>query len=287
MLAIYKKELRSYFKNAFGYVIVALVLLFTGLFTVFMNLALSYGDFAYTLSAMKVVMILIIPLLTMRSIAEERHSKTEQLLFSLPLHLSQIVLGKFFAMLTVFLIPMLVSALYPLLLSELGSVALGTSYAALLGYFLMGMALIALCTFISSLVENQLLAAALSVLACLFLYFLDMITGIIPASPLASFLLCLLGVLLIGALAWRLSKNLLAGVAFAAVLAMPTTVLYFLNSEAFRLLVPNFLDSINPFNRVLGFSYGYLDLVGIVFYVSFTALCLFFTTQAMEARRRG
>ena len=287
MQAIYKKELRSYFKGAFGYVIVALLLLFTGIFTVVMNLALSYSDFAYTLASQKTVLIIIVPLLTMRSIAEERHSKTEQLLFSLPLRIHEIVLGKFFAMLTVFLVPTLISALYPLILSGMGSISFGSAYTAILGYFLMGAALIALCTLISSLVENQILAAALSVLVCLFLYFMDLVTGIIPAAPLASLLLCLLGELLIGALVWKLSKSLTVGAIFALVFALPTTLVYLINPEPFRLLVPNFLDSVNLFNRLNGFSYGYFDLLGVIFYLSFTALCLFCTTQSMEARRRG
>ena len=287
MMAIYRKELHLYFRSAFGYVIMALLLLFEGVFVTVFNLALSSSDFLYALDPMKLVLILLLPLIAMRTVAEERHSHTDQLLFSLPLRLREIVLGKYFAMLTLFAIPTLVTALYPLLLSGMGSVSLPTAYTALLGYFLMGAAVIALCAFVCSLVEHQILAAALSVGACLVFYFMDMLSGILPATAPASYLLCLLGALLLGLLAWRLSRSLPFGVLVALALVLITSLVYFIKSSLFVCLVPNFLTSINVFGRMLGFSYGHFDVGGTIFYISFIAVFLFFTVQSMENRRRG
>lgn len=287
MSAIYRKELKIYFRSAFGYVMIALLLVFSGIFVTVFNMALSYADFAYSISTMSMVLILIVPLLTMRSIAEERHSRTDQLLYSLPIRMSDVVLGKYFAMLTVFLIPTLITALYPLILSTFGSISLPSAYVVLLGYFLMGAALIALCTLISSLVENQILAAALSIGACLLLYFMKMIAAILPASELFSFLMCLVGALLIGALVWKMAKSPVAGGVGALILALPTTVIYVIKPEWFVLLVPNFFTGVSLFSRLTGSSYGYLDVGGIVFYLSFALVCLFLTVQSMEMRRRG
>lgn len=287
MFAIYRKELKIYFRTAFGYVMIALLLAFSGIFVTVFNMALSYADFAYSIGTMSMVLILIVPLLTMRSIAEERHTKTDQLLYSLPIRMSDVVLGKFFAMLTVFLVPTLMTALYPLILSSFGSVSLPAAYVSLLGYFLMGAALIALCTLISSLVENQILAAALSIGACLLFYFIKMLAAILPASEIFSFLLCLAGCLLIGVLVWRMTKSPLVGGVGAMILAIPTAVIYGIKPEWFLQLVPNFLTNVSPFSRLTGFSYGYLDVGGIVFYLSFATVCLFLTVQSMEMRRKG
>ncbi len=287
MNAVLKKELRSYFRTSLGWVIAALLLLFGGIFTALFHFVFAYSDFSVTLNSLRVVLILAIPLLTMRSIAEDRHNGTEKLFFSLPLRTSQIILGKFFAMLIVFLLPTAIMALFPLLFSTMGVSSLSSAYTALLGYALMGISLIALCTLISSFFENQLLAGAVGVLSCLVLYFTETISDLIPASPLFSMILCLVGATILGAIAWRISKSSVLGVALALLLCGVTLILYFIKPSWFALLIPDFLYGINPFGRLLGFSYGYFDLGGALFYISATLLCLFLTVCSMDARRRA
>ena len=171
MFAIYRKEMKVYFSGMFGYFITALLLLFAGLFTVLFHFVFGYSQFAYTLTSMNWVLIVLIPFLSMRAIAEERHNRTDQLLYSLPIPMWEIVMGKFLALVTLFSIPTAVMAVYPLMLSAFGGISLPAAYGALLGYYLLGIALIALCLFISSLVENQILAAVLSLAALLVVYF--------------------------------------------------------------------------------------------------------------------
>ena len=132
MQAIYRKELMLYFGGMLGWTVAAILLLFSGLFTAALHLMSGYSDFSLTLLAMQWVLIVTVPFLTMRSIAQERHARTDRLLYSLPLSTWEIVLGKFFAMLTVFLLPTAVTALYPLILSGMGEVSLPSAYAALL-----------------------------------------------------------------------------------------------------------------------------------------------------------
>ena len=162
MTAIFKRELKSYFHGMMGYVLTAFLLATSGLY--FLALDLGYGmtDFSYyTLYRTIFILLLYIPVLTMRSLAEERRSRTDQLLLTSPVSVWGIVLGKFFAMAVIFAIPCLVDAVMILILWGLGSTttALAANFAGLLCYFLLGCAAIAIGEFLSGLTENQIIAA--------------------------------------------------------------------------------------------------------------------------------
>ncbi|MBQ6990929.1 MAG: ABC transporter permease, partial [Clostridia bacterium] len=144
MLAIYQRELRSYFTGFVGYVFAAFILLFGGIYTMVINLSNGITNFEYVLGNMSFVFIIAVPVLTMRVLAEERKQKTDLLLYSLPRSMTAIVLGKYFAMLTVFAVPMGVMAVYPILLSMYGEINMAVAYSAILGFFLMGAVLIAI-----------------------------------------------------------------------------------------------------------------------------------------------
>lgn len=285
MGAVFRKEMKIYTGGMFGYFIMALLLLFMGLFVTLFNLLSGYADLSYALSGMHWVLIVLIPFLTMRSIAEERHSKTDQLLYSLPLRMRDVVLGKFFAMAALFAIPTAVSALYPILLSMVGEFSLASSYAALLGYLLLGLSLIALCTLLSSLVENQIVAAVISIAALLLLYFMDMISAIIPSSALASLLILIAIELGAALLLLASTKNRGLCIAAAVLLLLPTVAVYFVKAELFDSLIQNFLYAANPFTRFNGFTFGHIDLNAVLFYLSFSAFFLFATVRVMEKRR--
>ncbi len=285
MIAIFKKELRVAFSSLFGYISIAILLLFGGLFTVLINLFTGSPDFSITLSGMGLVLAVLIPFLTMRTIAEERHSRTDKLLYSLPIKMRDVVLGKFFAMFTLFAIPTAVIGIYPLVLSIFGQVSLMTAYVALLGFLLLGGALIAICMFVSSLVESPVLAAMLSLTASLLVYFMDSIATILPTSALASFFVCVFVALGVGALLWLASKQVLLGLGFATPLVLATTVLYFAKPAFFASLLPNFFSKTALFAQYGGFMYGYIDLSVVVLYLTTAALFLFLTVAFMEKRR--
>jgi len=285
MVAIFKKELRVAFSGLFGYFVVAILLLFMGIFTVLFNILSGYPEFSLTLGGMHLVLAVLIPFLTMRSIAEERHSRTDRLLYSLPIPMSRVVLGKFFAMLTLFCIPTAIGALYPIILSFLGEVSLLSAYISLLGYVLLGAALIAICMFVSSLVENQILAAVLSLTVTLMLYFMDSIAVLLPTSAIGSLIVCLFAAICVGALLWAASKSLTLGIATAAVLAALTTALYLIKSSLFESLIPNFFGKLALFAQYAGFMEGYFDLSVLVLYLSIICVSLFLTYVSMEKRR--
>ncbi len=286
MSAIFRKELKIYFSGLFGYVSTAILLLFAGLFTALIHLFSASADFALTLTLMQWVLIVMIPFFAMRSIAEERHSRTDLLLYSLPLRLSEVVLGKFLAQAVLFLVPTGVMALYPILFSTMGNINLAAAYVALLGYVLTAFSLIALCTYLSSLVENQIVAAVLSIAALIGLYFLGSFLPLLPTAPLFSLAVCLLGSLGAGALMWHTTKNLTLGLLVAALLVTATSVAFLIRPDLFANLIASFLHAVNPFTRFGGMTYGYLDLPAVLFYLTFIGVFLFLTVQSMEKRRR-
>ena len=162
MTAIFKRELRSYFHGMLGYVLTAFLLASSGIYFLALNLGYGLTDFGYyTLYRTIFMLLLYIPVLTMRSLAEERRSRTDQLLLTSPVPVWGIVLGKFFAMCAVFALPCLMDVVMILILWALGGTvpALDANLAALLCYFLLGCAAIAMGEFLSGLTENPIIAA--------------------------------------------------------------------------------------------------------------------------------
>ena len=171
MSAIYKRELSSYFNSMIGYVFIAAMVFFNGIYFMAYNIYSGLPDFSYCLMSMMSILMFTVPILTMKAMAEERHSRTDQLLLTAPVPLWQVVLGKYLAMVTVFLIPVLLSAFCPLIIAASGEAHLLSDYATLLAFFLMGCVFIAVGMFLSSLTESQIIAAV-GTFAVLLLFFL-------------------------------------------------------------------------------------------------------------------
>ena len=175
MLAIYKRELKSYLTSMVGYLFMFFVLLIAGIYFSAYQLTAAYPKFEYTLNAMTFVFLIAVPILTMRVLAEERKQKTDQLLLTSPVSVFGVVMGKYLALVTIYAIPVAVLATYPLLMSKFGTVAFGSAYTALLGFFLLGCANIAIGVFFSAITESQVIAA---VLTFVFLFAFYMMNGI-------------------------------------------------------------------------------------------------------------
>ena len=285
MLAIYRKELKNYFINMTGYIFIGFMLAITGIFTTLINLISTYPSFENVLSNITIVFLLIIPILTMRSVAEERHSKTDQLLYSLPVSVTQIVLAKYLAMFTVFLIPVCIIGLYPLILSIFGTVYLGTAYGALLGFTLLGGALIAVGMFMSSLTESQVIAAVTSFGVIFAMYLMSAIASLIPAGAMASLVAFAVVVLIFAGVVYSLTKNSTVAGITAAAGAFILAGIYFINSSIFDGLFANVLNWLSVFDRFSTFTTGLFDLTSVVYYVSLIILFVFGTVQSVEKRR--
>lgn len=182
MLAIYKRELRAYLHTVIGFIFVAANLFLIGLYFVVYNIFSDYPYFQYTMQSCGILVFISVPILTMRMIAEERKNKTDQLILTAPISVVKIVLGKYLAALTVFVIPCLVSCIYPLVMSKFGEIVWTEGYLGILGYFLMGAACIAIGTFISSLFENQIVAAVVAFVAIFIGYMMSSVCSLISSS---------------------------------------------------------------------------------------------------------
>lgn len=187
MKAIFKKELRSYFFSPLGYVFIAMFALVTALFFFVYNLVQGIGDMNYLFSNITLLLVLIIPVLTMRSFAEEKSRKTDQLLLTSPISVWEIVAGKTFAAYVVFALALGLTLIYPLILSFYTEMAWSVVFCNYLGFFLMGATFISIGIFISSLTENLLISAIASFGALFAIYLMDWVSGSV-SNPVISLL---------------------------------------------------------------------------------------------------
>jgi ABC-2 type transport system permease protein len=285
MSAVYRKELRTYFTGMTAPVFIAFILLMTGIFTVVYNLQGLYPNFEVTVNQVVFVYLLAVPVLTMRSVAEEKHSRTDQLLYSLPVSMTSIVMAKYLAMVTVLAIPVAVMAFYPLLLASFGTVHLASAYGMLLAFFLLGSALIAIGMFISSLTESQVIAAVVSLAVTLLIYFMSGLANMISADASVSLIAFLALAAVIGLVVNAMIRNTVLALSVTAILALVTIGVYLVDSSLFAGAVPEILSAISLFDRLTTFQNGMFDLTAIVFYLSVCGLFVYVTVQSLEKKR--
>lgn len=285
MSAVFRHELRSYFHSLTAYVFGAFLLAVVGLGSVLYNLQAAVSNFEFVLSFASIIFVVIVPILTMRTLAEERRQRTDQLLYSLPITTTQVVLGKYFALLVVYLIPLAVVSLYPLLFSQFGEVYLPTSYGSLFAFFLMGAALLAVGMFLSSLTDNQGFAAGIGIAAILLNYYSVSLAEYTSSTAMGSLIALYVIALLLGVVIRGLTRNenLAYGVTFVLIAAL--SVAYFVNSSAFEGLLPDIMTKLSLFRQFSSFVNGAFDLTAIVYYVSVMGFFLFLSVQSLEKRR--
>lgn len=171
MKAIYKRELKAYFKTPLGYIFLAAFFLFSSLMFALTNLMMQQTAMSGYFSNISLIFVFVIPILTMRLFSEERKSKTDQLLLTAPVRVMDIVLGKFFAAATLLLIGVAASCLFVPVMELYGTPAIAESLIGYLGLLLMGLFFVSLGMFMSTITESQVIAAV-STLAVIFLIWL-------------------------------------------------------------------------------------------------------------------
>ena len=286
MLAIYKRELRSYFQSMVGCVFIAFLMVFTGIYFVAYNLTAGYPYFSYTLSGSLIVFIVGIPLITMRSFSEERKNKTDQLLLTAPVGLGKIVMGKYLAMVTVIAIPNVIFCAYPLIIASQGTAYLKVDYISIFVFFLLGCVFAAIGMFLSALTESQIIAFISTFGILLILYLWDGILSMLPGSAVSG----LVGVLILMAVVvvyiWRMTDNMVlsGGIGTAGVIA--AVVVYAVKSEIYENLLSNLLGKMAIANVFTGItSNNIVDVTGIALYLSIIAVFIFLTVQSIQKRR--
>lgn len=285
MIAVLKHELRSAFNSLTVYLFCAALLCFVGIGAMIYNIQASVANFEYVLSFVSIGLVVIIPVLTMRSFAEERKQKTDQLLYSLPLKTWQIVGGKYLSLVTVFLLPTAIICIYPYIFSKYGEVYLPGAYGALFAFFVMGAALIAIGMFVSSLTENQGFAAGIAIVLFLFNYYSVALAEQVSSTGYGSaFALCVIAVL-IGFIMKTLTKNNAIALGCGGGLVLMTLAAYLIAPDRFEGLLPNIMEKLSLFDRFTTFVNGVFDLTALVFYASVIVMGLFLTVQSLEKRR--
>lgn len=285
MIAVLKHELRLYFRSLTAYVFGAFLLAFVGIGAMLYNIQAAVSNFEFVLNFGSLVFVVIVPILTMRVIAEERKQRTDQLLYSLPITTTQVIVGKYLALLVVYLIPLCVICLYPLIFSQFGDVYLLTSYGSILAFFVMGAALIALGVFISSLTDNQGFAAGMGIAVILLNYYSVSLSEYISSTALGSVIaLCVL-ILLLGALIEHLTKNENLACVVTLILLAAVMGVYFLDSTKLVGLLPDVVSKLSLFKRFTDFVNGVFDMTAIVYYCTFAVFFLFLSVQSLEKRR--
>lgn len=284
MTAIYKKELRSYFNSVLGWLFVAFMLLLTGIFFVVYNLAGGYANIEYALYDVTFVFLIIVPVLTMRIMAEEQRQKTDQLLYTAPVRVTEIVLGKYLALLTILAIPMLVVCLYPLILSFYGKIQPGIAYTAILGFFLLGAAELSIGLFLSSLTESPVIAAVLAFVVLLLSYFSSSLIGMIPESPVLTYVIIAVLIAALLGIYYFMTKNYLVPVTIGVILEVALAAIFLLKRELFGDL-SGFLGILDCTARYDDFVSGLFDIKAVVYYLSVIGLFVFLTVQSVQKRR--
>ncbi len=285
MIAVLKHELKSYFHSLTAYVFGAFLLVFVGLGALIYNIQSAYSNFEFVLSFCCLVFVVIVPILTMRTIAEERRQKTDQLLYSLPITTTEVVLGKYLALLAVYVVPLVVICLYPMIFAQFGDVYLPTAYGSILAFFFLGAALMAVGVFLSSLTDNQGFAAGIGVAVILFNYYSVSLSEYVSQSTVGSVIALLVVILALGALIRYLTKNTNLAYGFCIVLVLALTAAVYLDNSLFEGLLPRIMSTLSLFERFYVFVNGVFDMTAIVYYLTVIVFFLFLSVQSLEKRR--
>lgn len=285
MTAVLKHELSGYFHSLTAYIFSAFLLVFVGIGALIYNIQSAVANFEYVLGSVCLGFVVIIPILTMRVIAEERKQKTDQLLYSLPIRTSQIVMGKYFALLAVYLVPLCIIALYPVIFAQFGDVYLLTSYGSLFAFFMMGAAMIAVGTFISSLTENQGFAAGIAIPVILLNYYSVTLAEYVSATASGSAITIIVLAVLLGFIIRHLTKNQNLAYAVSILIMLGVVVIYFTDSSKLEGLLPDIMTKLSLFERFYTFVNGVFDMTAIIYYITVIIFFLFLTVQSLEKRR--
>ena len=285
MRAVFRHELSSYFTGLTAYVFAAFVLLFGGIYTMSYNLNAGITDFQYVVGSVSFVFLLIVPILSILVLAEEKRQKTDQLLYSLPITMTQVVLGKYYAQLVVLLVPVAVMGIYPLILSAFGNIYYPAAYGSLIGFYFLGAALLAIGMFISSLTESQPVAAGLCFVVMLLNYFIASLADFVPSSAAASFAAFSLVAALVCLVFYLMTKSGFGAAAIFVAAEGALTVVFIVNSTAFEGAFGDMMEKLSLFEQFYRFVDGVFDVRGIVYFLSVVGVFLFLSVQSMEKRR--
>lgn len=285
MLAIYKKELRAYFNSIIGWLFLAFFLAFVGIYVYLYNFVSGYAYIGYALGSVSLIFALLVPMVTMRIMAEEKRQKTDQLLLTSPVPIWKIVCGKYLSLVTLIGMAMLLVSVYPILFTRFGVVNFAMSYTAILGFFLVGCAYLAIGLFISSLTESQAFAAVLTFIVVLITCLADGIANLIPPTAKAAWITYSVIWALIAVWLWRAMKNVTVALIVFAIGEIALSLVYLLKGIVLEGTVEKVLGCLSVMTVYDTTVSGVLELRMPVYYLSIAFVFCFLTYQNIRKRR--
>lgn len=287
MLAITKKELRTYFTSFPGYIFLAGFILLIALFFYIFNITGQSSSFMLTLANPNTLMVflVLIPILTMQLFSEEVKHRTDQLLFTSPITIPQIVLGKYIGAFCLFIIGMAVTLVFPVILSFYGSVSFAETLGTYLGFILLGACFIAVGMFVSCLTNNTIVAGVGSFAVLFFFYIMDAIASSMPTDRLSSAVFLSLLAIGVSFIIYDATKNIFAGLIFIALAAVAGIILYFTVPMFYDAVIFQVVSWFSVFRRFVPFAMGVLSVSDVVYYLVFAFAFIYLTINTLEKRR--
>ena len=285
MTAIYKRELKSYLTSMVGYLFIFFILVLTGIYFSAYQLSATYPKFEYTLSAITFAFLIGVPILTMRVLAEERKQKTDQLLLTASDAVSGIVIGKYLALVTVFAVPMAVMCTYPLIMSKFGTVEFASAYTAVLGFFLLGCANIAIGVFMSALTESQVIAAVLTFVFLFAFYMMNGISSFFSETAMSTCVTFGILIIALSLMIYSMIKNAVISGAVCVIGEVALVIVYVVKSSVFEGGIQKVLELFNLSSHFENFTNSIFDVTGVLYFLSVIAICIFLTMQTILKRR--
>lgn len=254
IFAIFKREVAAYFRSPIGFVIFAIFMLISGIYMAF-SLQNSYSDIASEIGFLQIILVVIIPVLTMRAFSEDRKNGTEVLLFTSPASTTEIVVAKYLASFALFLLLTATTLIHVIITVSYGGLVDISVFGAYTGFIFLGAAYIGIGIFASALTENQIIAAIISLVTIFILSLIESVSSVIGTG--------------IATLLSLLNFGLLTDIQISNV---GTAV-----SEGINWLSPN--------ARLTNYVNGIFELSPLVFFISLTVVFLFLTNRIIEKRR--
>lgn len=286
MLTILSKELKSYFFSATAYIFMGIFLFVSGIVFAVANALSRSPYFNQVLSGWVLFVFLVLtPVLTMRTLAEETKTKTDQLLFTSPQSIASIVIGKYLAAVALFGITLLSTVLFPLILSIFGKMPVSEIVSTYLGFFLMGTCFVAIGVFISSLTDNQVVAAIGTFGALLTLYIIDAIQNALPNTMVSGIIFAAILILIICFIVYSSVKNIIVTAGVFLVGALTVLALYIKNKIMFEGFIGKFFSWFSVMKRYDTFNTGIINVSSIIYYISFSFIFVFLTIRMIDKRR--
>ena len=285
MLAIFKRELKVYFSSPTGYVFMGMFLLIAGIFFAFGNILSRSSNFSSFLNSIQFAFLFVIPVLTMRLMSEETRQKTDQLLYTSPVKIHEVVLGKYLAALMLFVITFAISCLYSLVIVFFGDFQVWESLGGILGFLLIGASFIAVGTLISTMTESQAVAGIVTLVTLLIFWLLEPIKGGLPQDATAGLMFASALALAIVYGVYTLTKSLVTGGIILAVLALAIGLLGFFQIDVFTGFISQVIEWFSLLKRQESFVMGLIKLDNVVYYLSFIFVALYLSVRFIEKRR--